>query len=339
MATKGKKLMKTFKDIGLNPKYDTPEELEKWLKEIADKKTDTKSTTIHANQPRLSIFYGENATKGEVDYEQWRYEVKSLLLEETYKEDMIMQAIRRSVRGEASRILMRLGTGVDIETILEKFESVYGTVDTKEELLAKFYSAKQGESEDITAWSCRLEDLLSRVVEQRMISHHDSEEMLRTKFWAGLRQDLKDISGFKFEMIKDFDKLRVELRKMEREHKPPEKETKKTTNLIQHVSPATENKKNVQPESEITELKQLVQDMSIRVNDMGKNCWIYRNNKQQIQQAIDKTMQQEVDQGSDRVTTQHQDSIMAEEEVFSLLMLDLSATGADNLDISNGNVM
>lgn len=106
--------------------------------------------------------------------------MKSLLREETYKEDMIMQAIRRSVRGEASRILMRLGTGVDIETILEKFESVYGTVYTEEELLAKFYSAKQGESEDITAWSCRLEDLLSRVVEQRMISHHDSEEMLRT---------------------------------------------------------------------------------------------------------------------------------------------------------------
>lgn len=38
MATKGKKLMKTFKDLGLNPKYDTPEELEKWLKEIADRK-------------------------------------------------------------------------------------------------------------------------------------------------------------------------------------------------------------------------------------------------------------------------------------------------------------
>lgn len=66
------------------------------------------------------------------------YEVKSLLLEETYTEDMIMQTIRRSVRGEASRLLMGLGTGVDIETILEKFESVYGTVETKEELLANF---------------------------------------------------------------------------------------------------------------------------------------------------------------------------------------------------------
>lgn len=64
---------------------------------------------------------------------------------------------------------------------------------------------------------------------------------------------------------------------MEREHKPPEKETKKTTNLIQHVSPATENKKNVQPESEITELKQLVQDMSIY---KWKSC--YDSNKREL---------------------------------------------------------
>lgn len=33
--------MKAFKDLGLNPKYDTPEEFEKWLKEMADRKTDT----------------------------------------------------------------------------------------------------------------------------------------------------------------------------------------------------------------------------------------------------------------------------------------------------------
>lgn len=173
--------METFKDLGLNPKYCTPEQLEKWLKWMEDSKTDTQSTTIHANQPRLSIFYGENATTSEVDYEQWRYEMRILLLEETYKEDMIMQAIWRSVRGEASRILMRLGRNVDIETILKKFESVYDTVDTKEELLVKLYCTKQGESQDITAWPCRLEDLLSRVVEQRMFLHHDSEEMLRTK--------------------------------------------------------------------------------------------------------------------------------------------------------------
>lgn len=46
---------------------------------------------------------------------------------------------------------------------------------------------------------------------------------------------MKDISGFKFEMIKDYDKLRVESRKMERKHKLPEKETKKTTNLMKII--------------------------------------------------------------------------------------------------------
>lgn len=65
-----------------------------------------------------------------------------------------------------------------------------------------------------------------------MILYYDLEEMLRIKFWVGFRYDLKDILGFKFEIIKDFDKFRVELRKMEREYNLLEKEIKKIINLI-----------------------------------------------------------------------------------------------------------
>jgi hypothetical protein len=53
----------------------------------------------HPSQPQLSIFYGENSTKGEADYDQWSYEVKSLMHDDIYKEEVILQAIRRSVRG------------------------------------------------------------------------------------------------------------------------------------------------------------------------------------------------------------------------------------------------
>lgn len=42
--------------------------------------------------------------------------------------------------------------------------------------------------------------------------------MLRNMFWQGLKPVLKDISGYKFEKIKDFDKLRVEIRKLEQDH-------------------------------------------------------------------------------------------------------------------------
>lgn len=73
MATKGKKLN------GLNPKYDTPEELEKCLKEIADRKKQIQNP-LPFMQFSLDFQF---SIPFEVDDEQWRYEVKSLLLEET----------------------------------------------------------------------------------------------------------------------------------------------------------------------------------------------------------------------------------------------------------------
>lgn len=42
--------------------------------------------------------------------------------------------------------------------------------------------------------------------------------MLCNMFWQGLKPSLKDISGYKFEQIKDFDKLREEIRKTEQDH-------------------------------------------------------------------------------------------------------------------------
>ena len=91
--------------------------------------------------------------------------MKCLLLEKQHKPEALAQAIRRSLRGEASNVLRRLGIGATIPQILEKFESVYGAIDSKENVLAKFYSARQGEKEDVSTWSCRLEGILSIAVE------------------------------------------------------------------------------------------------------------------------------------------------------------------------------
>ena len=81
---------------------------------------------------------------------------------------------------------------------------MYGTVDTKDTLLVKFYSAKQEENEDVTKWSCRLEDVLANAVavEKKLVDAKAVDEMLRNIFWLGLKPSLKDISGYKFEQIK-----------------------------------------------------------------------------------------------------------------------------------------
>ena len=43
--------------------------------------------------------------------------------------------------------------------------------------------------------------------------------MMRTKFVSGLRSELRDISRHRFDTIKSFDQLRIEMRKIEAEVK------------------------------------------------------------------------------------------------------------------------
>ena len=47
---------------------------------------------------------------------------------------------------------MRLGPNTTVNEILYKLDSIYGLVEEREPLLAKFYSAKQQENEDVATW-------------------------------------------------------------------------------------------------------------------------------------------------------------------------------------------
>ena len=65
------------------------------------------SLTVSIQIPRISVFTGEN-TKGELSFDLWKYEVKCLLMDKTYSPDIIASAIKKSLRREASRVVMRL---------------------------------------------------------------------------------------------------------------------------------------------------------------------------------------------------------------------------------------
>lgn len=43
--------------------------------------------------------------------------------------------------------------------------------------------------------------------------------MLYGKLWMGLREDFKDVSGYKYDIIKDFNKLWIVLRQIEKDYK------------------------------------------------------------------------------------------------------------------------
>lgn len=229
-------LNRCFEEMGTKPNTSSVEDLQDWMvtylaaqgklpvakeepeqtfgdmdEEHGDEEFKTKrpqSGTGYQQTPRLATFSGDG-DKSDASFDLWKFEVDCLIKAGVLSEAVICQA---------AHIVKRLGAEASIQRIMRKLEDVYGVVDAGETLLAEFYGAKQGKEEDVTSCGCRLEDLLDRATEQSQVKEKDTNEMLRSRFWGGLHQRLKDASRHKFDIIKDFDQLRKEIRSIEREY-------------------------------------------------------------------------------------------------------------------------
>ena len=187
-------------------KEDKPEHQACYLEKPSDRR------------PRVSTFWGTSTQKDATPYEVWRYEVECYLSDTSHSEEAILEAIRRSLKGDAAKVSMRLGPKAEVRDIIEKFDGLYGTVATEGTLLSQFYSAQQNQDEDVTSWSCRLEDTIQKVYERGLLDRTTTREMLRSKLWSGLRNEtLKNATRHKYDLIKNYDELVIEIRSVEQE--------------------------------------------------------------------------------------------------------------------------
>ena len=215
--------------------------------------------------PRISTFSGSN-NKGEATYELWRYEVCGLMADKLYDPENINYAVRRSLKGEARTIAMHLGPKASIPEILHKLDSIYENVERKEDLLAQFYRARQEDNETVTKWSCRLEDIIGRAVERGIIQKKDTNSMLHSMLSTGLKTELKEISGHKFDSITDFDEFRIALRQIETDH-----EERKSSSKPQPAKAATSAPEETN--TQMDEFKGMLQQLTARFDkwERGKD--------------------------------------------------------------------
>ena len=211
--------------------------------------------------PKISLFSGEN--KNDILYDQWRYEVECLQTD-GYAENVICLAMRRSLKGSAGRVLMRLGPNASVEEIIHKLDSVYGIVEEKETLLANFYSARQKENEDVSTWGCRLEDLLGKALIQGQINPDDENDMLRNMFWNGMKPTLKDISGHIHDKYTNFDEFRRAMRILEQDIEKRKLESDKQSKPLPSKRATSEKKE------EQEELRVIVNRLSTELEEMRK---------------------------------------------------------------------
>ena len=172
---------------------------------------------VYARVPRISTFSG-SAAKGDVRFEDWRFEVRCLMHDNAVHEDLLLQSVRNSLKGEANRVAMHLGEHATLEDIMLKLERVYGTVESGTTLLQQFYNCRQDENESIGAYGCRLEDVLNKAITRGALASAQSDEMLRSKLWSGLNDErVRSATRYKLEQIHSFDELIGELRAAEQE--------------------------------------------------------------------------------------------------------------------------
>ncbi len=88
------------------------------------------------------------------------------------------QAIRKSLRGQAKRVVIPLGTLATVDEMLTKLETIFGNVASGETILQSFYMANQRSDESVAAWGLRLEEILQVAVKKGHVDSAKRDGML-----------------------------------------------------------------------------------------------------------------------------------------------------------------
>ena len=159
----------------------------------------------------------------------WSLEVKCLQSSSVLPEPILLQSIRKSLKGSARSLLLPIGQNATVADILAKLDDFYANASSSETLIRSFYSDFQKEAESAVSFASRTEQTLSRAAKSCHIDGIAKDVMLRSKFWTGLKsQSLKNSTRHLYDTIKDFPSLLREKSKVDQEENSF-KQTKKST--------------------------------------------------------------------------------------------------------------
>ena len=126
--------------------------------------------------PQLIPFSGESQ-KGDVSFEVWKYELLCAINDSIYPNALILQSVRRSLKGRARNILITMEASAASSDILNKLENIYGIVSSRQ-ILLQFYLEAQNDHESVADYSVRIENLLRRATVSNTLVASVKHEML-----------------------------------------------------------------------------------------------------------------------------------------------------------------
>ena len=135
-----------------------------------------------------------------------------------YPELIIVQCMINSLKGYERNTLITLPESASPIHSFDKLEGIYDNVYSNDTLLLSFYAEKQINGQSVADYGMKLESILKNVYETGILNPEGRNAMLRAKFWSDLKDpELKNATRYTYDITKNFDELRKEVRAVELE--------------------------------------------------------------------------------------------------------------------------
>ena len=149
--------------------------------------------------------------------------------------------MRNSLKGQARNTLLTLPESASPIHSIDKLEGIYGNVYSNDTPLLSFYAEKQKNGQSVADYGLKLESILQKVYETGILNPEGRNDMLRAKFWSDLKYpELKNATRYSYDIIKNFDELRKEVRAVELELEISGASKPESTATYQPVSAVSE---------------------------------------------------------------------------------------------------
>ena len=109
-------------------------------------------------------FWGTERVKGTVQFAQWYHAISDA--QKNFNEQLVRAAITKSFIGDAADAMCCLPPGATLDDILEKFEWLYGSVESSDTLMQEFHRIAQRKNEKVQTFVFHLERALKAIKQQ-----------------------------------------------------------------------------------------------------------------------------------------------------------------------------
>ena len=137
-------------------------------------------------------------------WDAFKYGIEALLCDKVFTNEQILLGVRRACKGKAEDKIRRLGLHMSITDVLQKFDSDYGSVESREMVMKKFYSCQQKDDESVSVYASRLEEIFDQAIYLQTL-RRSYVNVLKEVFHAGLNREIKLMSMYQFDKISNYD--------------------------------------------------------------------------------------------------------------------------------------